>query len=206
MPAKDVTLYAKWMANSNTAYTVEHYQMDTSGNYPSTATGSNTYTNGTTDAKITVADLKENYAGFTYRYGQVDGTTVEETTVSGDGSRVIKLYYERNKYTVNYNVNGGNSLTPASANGYYGAEITLPLPTKTGYTFNGWFTASTGGTKLNSTMAIPVNGQTIYAQWIVNKYKITYNGNGGSTPNAQEANYGANVTLNGTSTRANYTC
>ena len=42
--------------------------------------------------------------------------------------------------------------------------MTLPTSTRTGYTFNGWYTAASGGTKVNS-ITIPINGQTVYAQW-----------------------------------------
>lgn len=60
MQAKDVRLYAIWLANKDTAYTVEHYQMNTSGIYGSEPIGINVYKDGTTDASVTVADLKEN--------------------------------------------------------------------------------------------------------------------------------------------------
>lgn len=60
------------------------------------------------------------------------------------------------------------------------AQIVLPEPVLTGYTFDGWFTARTGGTKVAATE--PVNAdRTIYAHWtLIPTYAVTYHGNGGS--------------------------
>ena len=40
----------------------------------------------------------------------------------------------------------------------------MPTPTRSGYTFTGWFTAKTGGTKVYSTTKV-TNNMTLYAQW-----------------------------------------
>ena len=53
-----VTLYAQWTARPDTAYTVEHYVMNTSGSYPTTATKTDNKT-GTTDASLTLSGLKD---------------------------------------------------------------------------------------------------------------------------------------------------
>lgn len=58
---------------------------------------------------------------------------------------------------------------------------TLPTVSKTGYTFSGWYTASTGGTKVTSTSKVPKNSSTIlYAHWTAKKYTVTFNENYGS--------------------------
>ncbi|MBQ4535785.1 MAG: InlB B-repeat-containing protein, partial [Clostridia bacterium] len=94
----DRSYTATWTPNTNTKYTVNHYVMDTSGNYPSSATKTESKT-GTTAASLTLANLKDGDLlvpkGITYSYGQVGGTTVTTTTISADGSRVINLYYAR---------------------------------------------------------------------------------------------------------------
>ncbi|MDU2155964.1 BspA family leucine-rich repeat surface protein, partial [Clostridium sp.] len=54
----------------------------------------------------------------------------------------------------------------------YGSQYgTLPTPTRTGYTFNGWYTAASGGTKVSSTTTIGASNTTIYAHWTK---KLTY--------------------------------
>lgn len=83
--------------------------------------------------------------------------------------------YVGSKYTVTFNANGGSVDT--SSKTVYRADVygNLPTPTKTGYTFKGWYTAASGGTKVtaSSTVNITAN-QTLYAQWIENYLTINY--------------------------------
>lgn len=68
-------------------------------------------------------------------------------------------------YTVSYDTQKGSSV----AGGSYtiGSAITLPAaPTRSGFTFAGWFAASTGGTSLGTTYSPAGTGNmTLYAQW-----------------------------------------
>ena len=84
-------------------------------------------------------------------------------------------------YTITLNANGG-SVSPTSiivsANGTYSG---LPNPSKTGYTFAGWYTALTGGTKKENGSSLASNSNhTLYAHWTANTYKVSFNANGGS--------------------------
>ncbi|MDR2193654.1 MAG: InlB B-repeat-containing protein [Treponema sp.] len=69
------------------------------------------------------------------------------------------------KYTVTFNADGG-SVTPSSIQVVSGDTAgTLPIPTKTGYAFDGWFTAQHGG-GTPFTAATPVTAAlTVYAKW-----------------------------------------
>ncbi len=70
-------------------------------------------------------------------------------------------------YKVTYNVNGGKSLKTKSKTVTYGKKYgTLASPKRAGYTFSGWYTAKTKGTKItaNSTVKITKN-TTLYARW-----------------------------------------
>jgi uncharacterized repeat protein (TIGR02543 family) len=72
-------------------------------------------------------------------------------------------------------------------------------PTRSGYTFAGWFTASSGG----SAISFPyTHGQTanftLYAQWTANTYSVSYDGNtngGGSVPAGQTKTHAVDLTL-----------
>ncbi len=67
-------------------------------------------------------------------------------------------------YTITFNANGGE-VTPASAKtGTDGKLTSLPTPTKGTDTFNGWYTAATGGDKVELTKTYDAD-TTIYAQW-----------------------------------------
>ena len=56
---------------------------------------------------------------------------------------------------------------------------TMPTPTRTGYTFEGWYTGENGtGTKVtNDTVLTNENNHTLYAKWKINNITVTYDGN-----------------------------
>ena len=89
-----------------------------------------------------------------------------------------------NQLTLTYNSNGGNACSPNTKTINYNSTYgTLCSPTRTGYTANKWWTASSGGIEVKSTDTVSVtNNQTIYAHWTANKYTVTANANGGSIP------------------------
>ena len=93
-------------------------------------------------------------------------------------------------YTVSFDANGG-SVTPASAETTAEGKLTsLPTPTRSGrYSFKGWYTAASGGTKITTDTVFSEN-TTVYAQWTytgggggggVSKYTVKFETNGGST-------------------------
>ena len=56
--------------------------------------------------------------------------------------------------------------------------------TRTGYTFKGWYTAKTGGTKLTTSTKGPRQATTYYAQWTANTYTVAYAGMAGASHGA----------------------
>lgn len=85
---------------------------------------------------------------------------------------------------VSFSLNGGGSLNGASdeilvdRDAEYGS---LPTPTRTGHTFDGWYTKATGGTKVTGSTTITTNSShVLYAHWTPNTYTITFDPNGGS--------------------------
>ncbi|MDR1778286.1 MAG: leucine-rich repeat protein, partial [Clostridiales Family XIII bacterium] len=96
------------------------------------------------------------------------GTLVTAATVHNfAGTATIYAHWSTASYTLTYNANGGNALSPSSKTVYYGAAYgTLPTPTRTGYDFAGWYTAASGGTQVTSTTVHLTYGNvTIYAHW-----------------------------------------
>ena len=111
-------------------------------------------------------------------------------------------------WTVTWNANGGKigSATTSKVFVRKGAAVgTLPKATRKGYTFKGWFTKTSGGTKIKATTKI-TKSATYYAQWTANKYTIKFNKNGGKgTMKTLSATYGKNVTLTANAfTKAKY--
>ena len=112
-------------------------------------------------------------------------------------------------YTVSYNANGGSG-APGKQTKWYGTTLTLSSgkPTRTGYTFKGWATSSSGNVAYASGASYTANAAvTLYAVWQINTYTVSYNPNGGSgAPGKQTKTYGATLTLSSTKpTRTNYT-
>lgn len=97
--------------------------------------------------------------------------------------------------------NGDGTLTAE----YTANVVTLPTPTKEGYTFNGWYTESTGGNKVNSPYT-PNNDITLYSHWTANKYTITFNNDGGqNSTTTKEVTYGEKYGTLPTPTKYGYT-
>ena len=131
-----------------------------------------------------------------------DGYTSLTSTVSP--TVTIKV----NPWTITWNPNGG-SVTPTSST-YDGATaVSLPTPTRTGYNFDGWYTAASGGTKINDigTTTKPTSNVTYYAHWTPKTYTITLNANGGASNGSATATYNSSSITNITHpTRTDYRC
>ena len=141
----------------------------------------------------------------------------------GTGTNALYAIYEKT-FTVSYNANGGSGApsnqtskrTYVSKSGginTYNQTITLSqtVPTRAGYTFNGWYNASSGGTKIGDKGAsyTPTSSITLYANWTVNSYTVTYdyatNGGSGATKTSASVNYNANIDLTPTATKSGWT-
>lgn len=120
----------------------------------------------------------------------------------------ITLYakWTVNQYTATFDVNGGDSVDPAKITKNYQEELeTLPVATRTGYSFAGWFTAATDGDEISATTKMPVNGATYYAHWTINQYTVKFDGNKGSDGAEIKKDYDAAIGELPTSTRTGYT-
>jgi uncharacterized repeat protein (TIGR02543 family) len=103
-------------------------------------------------------------------------------------------------YTVTYNYESGTGSPPSATYTVGGTALTLPTPTRTGYTFNGWFTAATSGTLVGVGGAsyTPTGSLMLYAQWTAaTPYTVTFNANLGTGTMAIETASGpTNLTTN----------
>ena len=110
-----------------------------------------------------------------------DGTTATATT--GTFTVTSKSESVAKTYTVTFNANGGSVGTTSktvTAGASYGS---LPTPTRNGYTFDGWYTGSSSGTRITSTSKVSLTrNQTLYAHWTKaasSTYTVTFDANGG---------------------------
>lgn len=197
-PTANITLYAQW---SLITYTIT---WNANGGSVSPTSNSGTYGQSVTAPTPT-------RSGYTFLYWR-DTAAGDYTYQVNAGSNwtIIgnQTFYARwsiNQYTVTYNANGG-TVTPTSDTVNAGSSVTLPTPSQSGYTFNGWYTAISGGTFLGNggSLYTPSSSITIYAQWSLIQYTITWNANGGSvTPSTSSGTTGTNITAP-TPTRTGY--
>lgn len=135
---------------------------------------------------------------------------------SGDATIWLSAQFKPITYTVKYNGNGNTGGSTASSTHTYDVSKALTANgfTKTGHTFAGWNTNTSGtGTNYSNKQSVvnltATNGATVnlYAKWTPNKYTVTYNANGGTgAPGNQTKTYGVDLTLSSTKpTRSGYT-
>ena len=173
MPDHDVKLYAKWTAQDNISYTVEHYQQNVTGD-------EYTLVSADTETKIGVTGEKteavaKDYTGFTAQ-------DITQETINGNGKTVVKVYYTRNEYTLTYNLNdSGASWTDSAAvtsrKYRFGAKITTPGASelsRAGYAFGGWYTDEECKDKFTAT-EMPAADTKLYAKWNAGQVNYTVN-------------------------------
>ena len=169
-PAGNVTLYANFTESSspnNYVVSIEHYLMNTDGTYPDTPheTTSNKYKSG---YQLNVVDIVNEYDGYQYDSEKTQAVN-GQFPVTVTQNITLKIYYERNKYTVTYDVaeNNGNwsdgSTKPVTKDYYWGQEVDLsPAAQKADYDFLGWNTDSSK-TEAVTSLTMPQEDVTLYA-------------------------------------------
>lgn len=155
-----------------------------------------------TPTRAATAEYSYTFAGwFTKASG---GTQISSTTtVTGNVTYYAHWTATKRSYTATFNGNGGDTPSPSTITKEYNVALgTLPTCSRTGYTFLGWYTASSGGTKISTTTVV-TKDITYYAQWSINSYTLTFNPNGGTvTPTSKNLEYNSAYGTLPTPTRA----
>jgi len=144
----------------------------------------------------------------TINFDNIDDLYIEEPGYLGPSAKQ-KLYVNDTliwaKMTVYFDVNTGSSVNNKTV--YYNRTYgTLPTTSKTGHTFNGWFTDETWGTEVTEeTICNQVDNHTLYAKLDINYYTITFKNYQGSVVDTQSVPYGSTPsTPSGTADTAQY--
>ena len=177
----DMTLYAQWEPNK---YTVNY-----NGNgHTSGATNS---TSHTYNLNSSLASNEFSKTGHTFEYWCVnaddygnyyyENAYVKNLTSINNDTVTLYAIWTANSYKITFDPNGGSVTTTQKNVTYNNTYGTLPTPTRTGYTFNGWYTQASGGTKITDTTKVTItSNQTLYAHWTPKILKMTLNKNGGT--------------------------
>jgi len=133
---------------------------------------------------VVMDNMGEAAASFKVPVNLVSGTyTLSAVGLSSSYSATytIKITGTGGYVLLKLNANGGKVSVPAKSVAYKGKYGTLAKPTRAGYTFTGWYTAKSGGSKVTSaTKMTTKTTKTIYAHWKAKSYKVSFNGNGGT--------------------------
>lgn len=87
-----------------------------------------------------------------------------------------------NKYTITFDVNGGNELAEDKMTVTFDSPYgELPRPTRTGHTFAGWTNDKNESVTSETIVSVP-SDHTLFAQWTINEYAITFEFNNGTEP------------------------
>ncbi len=151
------SFYAVYAPQKHTYY-IDVYEMGLDGQYPADPTRTET-AEGYVDSTVEITSA-DNVTGFTLATPATQSGVVPAT---GDLRFTVK--YERNKYTVNYIVEG----TETPVEYYFGATIDAanePAKVKKGHSFTAWSPA------LPATM--PAGDLETTAQFAANSYTVTY--------------------------------
>ena len=100
--------------------------------------------------------------------------------VFGQDYKDFRITISQPRYTVTLDANGGYVSPSSITVGYDETYGSLPTPTRSGYTFDGWYTSN--GTLVTSNRKIVQNrDHTLYAEWTASSYTIYFNGNGSTS-------------------------
>ena len=152
---KDVTLYAHWKLSH---YTLTFDSQGGTEVQPITENIDTPFTSMPTTTKT-------NYV-FTGWYTKPEGG-IRVTSVTDGKSMKLYAHWSEATYVLTFNSNGGDSVPAIRFAATEGVPADkMPVPVRDGYTFNGWFTATEGGDKVESYMTTA--DATLYAQWTKN--------------------------------------
>lgn len=136
--------------------------------------------------------------------GNGGSSTLRSGGHGGSGTVIVRYsLYER----VEFDPNGGSGATTSQlVNSGSSTALNVNTFTRSGYTFAGWDTvAGGGGTDYSDQQSVTItNSLTLYAQWTLSSYTVTWNSNGGSSVSSSSVNYGADLSAPSPPTRAGY--
>lgn len=179
---EDKKFYAKWYQYTITYDAGENGKMPDS--YPKVYSSGDIFDL----PKPTSSDTKKEFVAWFDNSGYTGTPYYSVKGLTGN-----KTFYAKwlTAMLITYHLNGGTN--PKDAPITFTVEskdVILPIPTRDGYTFFGWFDNNLfSGLKKDKIPTGTDKNQTFYAKWTPTIYKITYNLNGGTNPDGIKQTY-----------------
>ena len=114
--------------------------------------------------------------------------TATITAQAKDGSKVKAASRIFSGYGISYVLNGGSN-HKSNVSVYYNQAVKLYNPTRSGYSFKGWYSDSKYKTRVTSYKKGTKGNKKLYAKWSKNTYRITYKLNGGKNTKSNPSTY-----------------
>ncbi len=138
--------------------------------------------------------------------------TVVATDNAGNETTATVRIYRRHHYTVTFDSTGGSEVIEKTMAVTYGERLgDMPVPMRTGYFFRGWYDAPVEGKCYGNSDGKGTSRYdktencTLYAQWVINRYTITFDTAGGSEIAPITQDYDTAITAPADPTREGYT-
>ncbi|RJE85074.1 hypothetical protein D3P07_21110, partial [Paenibacillus sp. 1011MAR3C5] len=190
----DMTLYAKWTANT---YTVSFQSNGGSAVAPQTIAYDSKVLRPTTPSKT-----EHTFEGWYMNSGLTMPWNFDTDLIKGP----LRLYakWTVNTYAVSFQSNGGSAVAEQMI--AYDGKVAAPAnPSKAGHTFAGWYTNSGLTTAWNFGTGLVKGNMTLYAKWTVDTYTVSFQSNGGSAVAAQTIAYDGKISSPANPSKAGHT-
>lgn len=176
---KHQTLYAHW--------TPVKYTISFNANGGTVSPTSITVESGNTLSALPTP-TKEGYYFLGWYTSVSGGTKVTSLTVTKN--QTLYAYWKVKIYPIYLDANGGTVPIESISVDHGGTISSLPTPTRSGYSFLGWYTSPYGGEEV-TTSTIVTESMTIYAHWYyipsVTYVYLYYDANGGTVSSSYKA-------------------
>ncbi len=196
---EDITFYARWEANKYNVICdldggyIDNYPMNTDG------TIDMVHAYGASEALPLVPE-KTGYSFLGWTITDIDKDSyMEKIPADLDHDATFVAKWSKDDYKISYDLDGGN--VDAALTSVYNIDtdtITLPTPTKEGYSFSKWIDLDTNN-EIKSIVKGTVGDKKIKALWVANSYKINYtlNKKDAVLPDSADNNrtFGKDITL-----------
>ena len=125
-----------------------------------------------------------------------DGTGIDylegSKLVMGIEDKILYATWTLATQTVHFDSQQGSNFDSITCT--FGTTITAPTnPTRTGYTFDGWFKEASCTNAWNFASDVVTTDTTLYAKWTANNYTVIFNSQGGSEISNIDAAYNSKI-------------
>lgn len=166
MPSGPVHLYVQWAVNDPGSITLKYENGDDDYEMDDPIGANLTWVNPT-------------YPGYTFDgWYYLNGTKADIRTMPSEAVTLYAHWTLNATKTITFVTNGGNTIDNLVLP--QGAELEMPLPTRVGYEFLGWFNDAEFTNEF-VLFYMPSKDTTVYAKWIGNvDYTLNYDAQGGT--------------------------